>query len=82
MLAHLKNITHSVTQIDRTPGTNGCDKNAVFVLKEEVIIEAANMENWRPVNVSFWQNFERNSSVNCGAHHASSCEECPQVVTS
>ena len=26
-----------------------------FFVKEEVIIEAAKMENWRPVNVSFWQ---------------------------
>ena len=27
-----------------------------FICKEEVIIEAAKMDNWRPVNVSFWQN--------------------------
>ena len=26
----------------------------LFFIQEEVILEAAKMENWRPVNVSFW----------------------------
>ena len=39
----------------------------VFVLKEEVIIEAAEMENWRAVNVSLWQN--KAQPTTAGPHH-------------
>ena len=52
------------------------------------------MENWRAVNVSFWhkpqppvalggtigKEVPGATSVNCGAHHASSCGECTQVI--
>ena len=65
-----------------------------YVSQEEVILEAAKMENWRPVNVSFWhkpqppvalggtigKEVPGATSVNCGAHHASSCGECTQVI--
>ena len=42
----------------------------VFVFKEEVIIEAAKMENWRGINVSLWQNKQQPTTagpINKGA---------------
>ena len=34
-----------------------------YVSQEEVILEAAKMENWRPVNVSFWHKVQPSSGA-------------------
>ena len=34
-----------------------------YVSQEEVILEAAKMENWRPVNVSFWHKTQPSSGA-------------------